>query len=412
MTTTRTLVWFLFLLLVIGIAVARAESPGPRAAGASPGAAARIDDFEDRDLVAASGHSWVPLADDQFGGTTRLTLAPLHPGAFGSKGGMRIAATLGTGPMSVAGAWTPIVPGGRPADLSGLDGLRLSLRGHGDVLVGIRRGGGMGGVNFMSRVTATPEWRSVVVPFARLEAQGKQATPASWDPRDARWIGVSSVPGAEGLFEVEVDDVAWSAPDPAAKPAWNRKDPAAFRNLAADDPAPLQRLAWRQLATDPEGDGKPGLPDARALFTAVDPRRPVTWVRIDLRDDIPASWMGVNLVLDTDGDPENGSPWWGKNAAFKFDRLVTAWAFLATDHYEGMIGIAAPDQVAQGFVVSDDEVHLALDRPARRVYLGVPSGTFDAKTRVVAAVGSSFLFSDDLPDSGGVTLVPAHEVGK
>ncbi|HET8946716.1 MAG TPA: hypothetical protein VFQ07_07015 [Candidatus Polarisedimenticolia bacterium] len=405
MTTTRTLVWFLFLLFVIGIAVSPARS-----AGSSP--ASRIDDFEDRDLVAASGHSWVPLADDQFGGATRMTIAPLRPGAFGSKAGMRIAATLGTGPNSVAGAWTPIVPGGRPADLSGLDGLRLSLRGHGDVLVGIRRGAGMGGVNFMSRVSATPEWQSVLVPFARLEAQGKQATPASWDPHDARYIGISSVPGAQGSFEVEVDDVAWAAPDPAAKPAWSPQDPPAFRNVAADDPAPLQRLAWRRLATDPDGDGKPGLPDARALFTAVDPRKPITWVRVDLRDAIPATWIGVNLILDTDGDPQDGGPWWGNNKAFKFDRLVTAWVFSATDHYEGMIGMAPPEQVAQGFVVSDDEVHLALDRPARRVYLGVPSGTFDGKTRAVAAVGSSFLFSDDLPDSGSVPLLPAAKAGE
>ncbi|HYV19422.1 MAG TPA: hypothetical protein VFC25_10390 [Verrucomicrobiae bacterium] len=409
MTTTRTLVWFLFLLLVIGISGDHPAAASP-AAGAS--AAARIDDFEDRDLVAASGHSWVPLADDQFGGATRMTITPLRPGAFGSKGAMRLTATLGAGPMSVAGAWTPVVPGGRPADLSGLDGLRLSLRGHGDVLVGIRRGGGMGGVNFMSRVTATPEWQSVLVPFARLEAQGKQATPVSWDPHDARWIGISSAPGATGTFEVDVDDVAFMASNPAAKPASNPKDPAAFRNLASDDPVPLQRLAWRQLATDPDGDGKPGLPDARALFTAVDPQRQITWVRIDLRDDIPATWVGVNLILDTDGDPDDGSPWWGKNAAFKFDRLVTAWVFTASDHYEGMIGIAPPDQVAQGYVVSDDDLHLALDRPARRVYLGVPSGILDEKTRAVAAVGSSFLFSDDLPDSGAVTPVSAHKTGK
>jgi hypothetical protein len=269
----------------------------------------------------------------------------------------------------------------------------------------------MGGVNYMARVAATPEWQPVVVPFAQLIPQGKQAGPAPWDPHDARWIGISSAPGAQGTFEVEVDDVAWSAQAPGARPAWSAKDPAAFRSLVADDPAPLRPLAWRQLATDPEGDGKPGLPDARALYAAVDPRRPITWVRIDLRDDLPATWIGVNLVLDTDGDPEDGAAWRGKNTAFKFDRLVTAWVFSAMDHYEGMIGIAPPDQVSQGFVVSDDEVHLALDRYARRVYLGVPSTTFDEKTRAVAAVGSSFLFSDDLPESGAVALVPASNLG-
>jgi hypothetical protein len=65
--TTRTLVWFFFLLFLIGIAVA----PDPFAAThPSPAATARVDDFEDRDLVTAAGHSWIPLADDQFGGAT------------------------------------------------------------------------------------------------------------------------------------------------------------------------------------------------------------------------------------------------------------------------------------------------------------------------------------------------------
>jgi hypothetical protein len=399
-STTRMLIWFFILLVLIGTTAV----PGA-AAGAHAAPAGRIDDFEDRDLVSASGLSWIPLADDQFGGGTILKLEVARPGASGSKGAMRIAATLGEGPNAVAGAWTPVVPGGRAADLTGIDGLRLSLRGHGEVLVGIRRGGGMGGVNFMARVPVGPDWQSVVVPFLKLEPQGKGVETTAWDPHDARWIGISSVPGAQGSFEVEVDDVAWSVHGSAAKPAWSANEPAAFRTMPKDDPAPLSRLAWRELAEDPGGDGKPRLPDARALSVATDPGRSIVWLRIDLQDAIPAEWMGVNLVLDTDGDPENGTPWWGKNTSFKFDRLVTAWVFVAQDHYEGMIGVAPPDQVAAGLVTSDDDLHLALDRSARRVYLGVPSRLFSlTQVRAVAAVGSSFIFSDDLPDTGAVVL--------
>jgi hypothetical protein len=54
-------------------------------------------------------------------------------------------------------------------------------------------------------------------------------------------------------------------------------------------------------------------------------------------------------------------------------------------------------------------VHLALDRPARRVYLGVLSSTLPAAgARALAAVGSAFIFSDDLPASGGVEMGPAE----
>ena len=400
-STTRMLVWFLVLLVLIGITAV------PAAAAPAPASPSRIDDFEDRDLVSASGLSWTPLGDDLFGGGTSVHLEPVRTGANGSKGAMRVTATLADGPNSVAGAWAPIVPGGRPADLSALDGLRLSLRGHGDVLVGIRRGGPMGGVNFMARIAAGPEWQSVAVPFSQLAPQGKGAETIAWDPHDARWVGVTTVPGATGAFEVELDDVAFSAKDAAARPAWSAKDTPTFRAMPKDDPAPLSRLAWSELAQDPRGDGKPRLPDARALSVAVDTGKGLTWVRIDLEDAIPADWMGVNLVLDTDGDQENGTSWWGGNKTFKFDRMVTAWVFVAKERYEGMIGIAPADQVAAGFVTSDDDVHLALDRTGRRVYLGFPSLSISGRTvRAVAAVGSSFIYSDDLPDKGSAALGP------
>ncbi|HZN04699.1 MAG TPA: hypothetical protein VFD06_14035 [Candidatus Polarisedimenticolia bacterium] len=404
LSTHSALVWFLVLLVLIGIAAAvpgGARAKSPSIDGVS------IDDFEDRNLVGSSGLAWVPLGDDLFGGPTRMRLEPLRGGASGSKGAMRVTATIGDGPGSVAGAWISIVPGGRTADLTGIDGVRLSVRGSGEVLVGVRRGGPMGGVNFMTTVTAGPDWRTVLVPFDRLKPQGQGLEATGWDPRDGRWLGVTSVPGAAGEFRVDVDDVAWYANDrKVPSPAWDAKDTPTFRALEADDPAPLAALPWRELARDPEGDGKPGLPDARALFVAPDPRRPLTWLRVDLQGPIPPSWMGVNLVLDTDGDPADGTPWWGNDKSFRFDRLVTAWVFSVDRHFEGSVGIATAEQAAAGLVTNDEEVHLALDRSARRVYLGVPSATLAAGTRTVAAVGSAFIFSDDLPASGGVEVGP------
>ena len=399
------ILWFLVLFVLLGISAA--DPRLARAAGAGKDAVL-IDDFEDRNLIGSSGLAWVPLADDLFGGATRMRIEPLRGGASGSRGGMRISAAIGTTPGSVAGAWMSIVPGGRTANLSGIDGVRLSLRGRGGIQVGVRRGGPMSGVNFMTTVTAGPEWRSVVVPFDTLKPQGKGLETAAWDPKDARWLGISSAPGATGEFQVDVDDVAWVATGRRpAPPAWDAKDTPTYRALEADDPAPLASLPWRELARDPEGDGRPGLPDARALFVAADPRRPITWVRIDLQGPVPDAWMGVNLVLDTDGDPADGTAWWGNDKTFRFDRLVTAWVFTVDRHFEGSVGIAADAQAVAGSVTNDEEVHLALDRPGRRVYLGVPAAALTAGTRAVAAVGSSFVFSDDLPASGGVEMNPS-----
>ena len=293
--------------------------------------------------------------------------------------------------------------------MSRFSGLRLRLRGAGDVLVGVRGGPLAKSVNFMARATAGRDWSTVEIPFSRLRPQGKGVETEPWDPRQARWLGVQTVPGAGGSFTIEIDDLAWIGADgPGSAPAPAAGEPPTSRPLVPDDAARLRGLPWRELALDGAGDGRAGLPDARALFVAPDRDRSLAWFRIDLQDAPPDNWIGVNVALDTDGDPKDGPAWWGKNTAFHFDRLVTAWVFRAGNRYEGTVGIASGVEVTAMRLTNDKEVHLALDRPLKRVYLGVPAALMDAgRARVVAAVGSAMAFSDDLPDEGAALLDPA-----
>jgi hypothetical protein len=376
-------------------------------------AEAPIDDFEDGDLIAFTGSAWVTIADDLLGGQTVLRLEPVKDGARGSRGALRLAGTIGDGAGAFAGAWTSVTEGGRAGDLSRFEGLRLSVRGPGEVLVGVRAGPLATSVNFMARVTAGPGWTEVTLPFTRLEPQAKGQESTSWDPRQARWLGVSSVPGASGPFAIEIDDLAWVGADGSATaPIPAEGEPPMARPLVPDDAGPLRALAWRELARDGEADGRPGLPDARALFVARDPARPLAWFRIDLQDAPPASWIGVNVALDLDGDPANGTAWWGKNTAFRFDRLVTAWVWRVGDRYEGSVGIASSADAAEMRFTNQAEVHLAVDRPEKRVYVGVPAGVLEpAGTRIVAAVGSPMSFADDLPDEGAATVPPGGDGG-
>ena len=378
------------------------------AAGAAPvkTATLRIDDFEDRDLVAGKGSAWIPLGDDLLGGSTVLRLKPIRNGAGGSRGALRLDGTIGSGPGVFGGAWTAVADGGRSADLGRLTGLRLSLRGRGDVLVGVRSGPVAKSVNYMAKVTLTPDWSTVEIPFSRLQPQGKGMENETWNPREARWLGVQTIPGVSGPFSFEMDDLAWVGEDGSATaPVPAPGEPPSSRSLVPDDAAPLRALPWRELARDGAADGRPGLPDARALFVASDPSRPLAWFRIDLQDAPPSIWMGVNLALDTDGDPDNGTAWWGKNTAFHFDRLVTAWLFRVDEAYYGTVGIASTEEVAAMSLTNQEEVHFAMDRGAKRVYVGVPAALVGAASvRVVAAVGSAFTFADDLPNEGAARL--------
>jgi len=381
---------------------------GTAGAAPAPVTTVSIDDFEDRDLVAGRSSAWIPLGDDLLGGTTTLDLKPIRGGAHGSRGALRLDGTIGSGPGVFGGAWTAVADGGRAADLGRLTGLRLSLRGQGDVLIGVRSGPTAKQVNYMMKVTATPAWSTLEIPFSRLQPQGKGLENEAWNSREARWLGVQTVPGVSGPFSIEIDDVAWIAGDgPAAAPAPAANEPASSRSLIPDDAAPLRKLPWRELAQDVAADGRPGLPDARALFVARDPSRPLAWFRVDLQEAPPSDWMGVNLAVDTDGDPANGTAWWGKNTSFHFDRLVTAWLFRVGGAWYGTIGIASTEEVAAMSLTNEEEVHFAMDRGAKRVYVGVPAALVEAGgARAVAAVGSAFVFSDDLPNEGGAPLGP------
>jgi hypothetical protein len=401
--TTWILVGAVALAVTVALALVGSAECAVAAAGGAPRDPRLIDDFEDGDLVAATGSAWIGLADDLFGGKSTVALDITKDGARGSRGALRIHGTVSEGPAPIASAWTPVLEGGRAADLSRFEGIRLKIRGKGDVLIGIHGGPAARMTNFMGRVTARGGWSTVTIPFKDLAPQGQGHESDTWSPHEARYVGVSSVPGASGPFDVMIDDVAWIGPKGAGTPPAEPGTSRFTRALVPDDAAPLHGLPWRGLTKDDAGDGRPGLPDARALFVAKDRGRPLVWFRIDLEGEVPAHWIGVNLVLDNDGDPANGAAWWGKNTAFRFDRLVSAWLFQVGDRYEGSVGIVPSDEAAAFKITNDREVRLAIDRAARRVYVGVPASELaGGKVRLVAAVGSAMLHSDDLPNEGAV----------
>ena len=402
--------WIVTVLIALAITVALALLGGAEHARGSGSSTAHedpllIDDFEDRDLVAASGSAWIGLADDLFGGASTVELEPSAGGAHGSRGALRIHGTVGASPRAIVSAWTPVLEGGRATDLSRLKGIRLRIRGTGDVLVGIHGGPETKMMSFMGRVSATRTWSTVTVLFRDFSPQGMGRENEVWSPHHARYVGVSSVPGARGGFDVAIDDVAWIGQEGAGRPTAEPGAPRFARALVPDDPAPLRGLPWTPLASDPAGDGTAGLPDARALYVAKDPARPLVWFRIDLEGEPPSRWIGVNLALDEDGDPANGVAWWGTNGAFRLDRLVSAWVFRVGSRWEGSVGIVAAAEAAAFRVTNDREVHLALDRADRRIYLGMPASEIGGPApRAIAAVGSAMARSDDVPDAGAAQL--------
>src|SRR3989442_2377213 len=105
---------FIVLLALVGTA----------AAVHGPAAAASIDDFEDRDLIAATGSAWTPIGDDLLGGKTILRLEAIRGGSDGSRGALRLSGTLGDRADSFGCDLTSVAEVGLAADAGSVSGLR------------------------------------------------------------------------------------------------------------------------------------------------------------------------------------------------------------------------------------------------------------------------------------------------
>jgi hypothetical protein len=369
---------------------------------AAHGRSLTIDDFEDRDRRAASGSSWISIADDLMGGASIAHIEVVDTGVDARRA---LRVTGDVGPSGFAGAWVALDGRGRAVDLSDFQGVRLRLRGNGVVQLALRAGPSPG-INYMAALETGPDWKEVDVPFERFASK----TAPALDRALVRWLGISVGAGRTGRFEVEVDDVTLYADRNDARlrvqpgPAWT----ASFQVSPVSD---LPKGPWRELARDAADDGKQKrLPDATGLAVLFDDARERVWFRIALQGPLPSRWMGVNLALDVDGDPTNGMAWWGTNQVFRFDRLVTVYGFAAGSGYEGMIGVADAAEVQAGNLQGsgDDRVQIALDEANQAFVIGIPrlalGHATQAPVRVVAAVGSAMQHNDDLPDIGAVLL--------
>jgi hypothetical protein len=372
-----------------------------------------LDDFEDGNLKAASGLSWFLLADDLMGGATEARLQVRKGGSSGSRHALGLSGRLAAGKRSFAGAWTSLDPTGRSVDLSTFEGIRLRVRTQRRLQVGLR--GSF--INYMADVEPGAGWRQVDIPFARLAPLGKVPEGTRLNPGKIENLGITTpqLPSAEDRpaedFAVEVDDIVLYGPGQGSAAPKALETPGTTYVLPFTPQAEIPSKGWVDLATDPAGDGRqPSLPDATRLEVIPATADGLLWLRVTLREPPHGRWMGVNAVLDVDGDPANGKPWWGANSTFKFDRIVSVWCMNVGDGCEGMIGVADADQATTG-VLSDDNgsagIRIAIDKERRAFIVGVPRDVLHLKAdpaRMLVAVGSALSFNDDVPGDGAATL--------
>jgi hypothetical protein len=308
-----------------------------------------------------------------------------------------------------AGAWVALDASGRAVDIRAYDGVWLRVRGPAELSVGLR-GGAMPFVNFTAPVKAGADWSEVVVPFSAFRPTGPNAEGAVLDPETVRWFGVGASATTRGAFHFDLDAVAFEAADGGVDSALPVTRGPAMEARVTPSAPPTGSETWPTLAEDPRAEGRhAALPDARRVRGWSDPRTGTCWLRIELDAPLADEWVGLNVLLDLDGDAANGSEWWGANKTLRFDRLVTAWIFDVDSRYQGILGISDAQDVARFEMMSAalGRPELAVDFARGTVLVGIPPaalGNAARRARAVVAVGSAFTHNDDVPGAGAFEL--------
>jgi hypothetical protein len=172
----------------------------------------------------------------------------------------------------------------------------------------------------------------------------------------------------------------------------------------------LDHVAWKKLIADPANDGRnPSWAEAKALSYYYDAPTDTLWFKFDLERLPNPNAFGINLVVDTDQNQQNGLSWWGNNKTFKYDRLVTVWVVkTGPNRYRGSVGIGDTHGIQLGRYTSLSHNNLAFHADAeKKVFLlGFKSAELDndGQFDLIGEVGSNVGWNDDVPDTNSITV--------
>ena len=185
------------------------------------------------------------------------------------------------------------------------------MKGPAHLDVGFRSGV----VNFMARVEAGPEWTVVEVPFTKLAPTGRAPEGAQVDRERRAGLRRDDAADASavdapigGDFAFEIDDVVFYGTttgrlEPVASGPSGGYGVVPFTKLSVSSVRPAGAIS----APIPNVTGiAPALPDAVRFEAIPSAAGDMLWARITLREAPHDRWIGINLALDTDGDPANG----------------------------------------------------------------------------------------------------------
>lgn len=162
---------------------------------------------------------------------------------------------------------------------------------------------------------------------------------------------------------------------------------------------------WTTLATDATGDGSKGgstYLDGTKLEYMYDNMSDSIWFRVTVASALSTDY-GINILLNVNGAGST-MKWFGTNAAFGYNRVVTAW--ISSSSSMSVVGISDATGFNAGNYTSlgSNNIDVSMDMSAKTYTLGMKRTDIFNDTvlnaEVIAGVGSNQFWDDDVPNSG------------
>ncbi len=173
-------------------------------------------------------------------------------------------------------------------------------------------------------------------------------------------------------------------------------------------PNALVNAKWDKLLEDVQGDGaNPDLTDGKAL--SVLQKSDTLWFKYDLHQYNNKKAFAINLLIDSDFNQKTGSPWFGQNTVFTFDKALTLWMQKSTGGFQGTHGIMSPEDFTTGNqnLTYMNNIAYYLDMDKKMYVIGVAIKDLELtnkKIRVIGAVGEFKTWNDDIGDSSSAVI--------
>ncbi len=167
-------------------------------------------------------------------------------------------------------------------------------------------------------------------------------------------------------------------------------------------PDKVTNFSWKSLLVDVSGDTKYGDADGKELSYHYDAQTDSIWFKYVIFQELESDFPALSLSVDIDHNQENGFGWYGSNAVFRYDKMVSVGPKkIENRSYVGFNGITNQEGIKSRNWVNEKRGNVTYYRlkDNKTFIIGFPLQDLSISSgiiNVIGSVGEDAVWNDDI----------------